>query len=59
MLVTRRDIKIIKMMKPHRSRKSNTGRMLAGRIESRILLPSSGGNGNRLKIARETFIINV
>jgi hypothetical protein len=61
MITSRRPayININKMIKPYCSRRSNTGRMLAGKILSSTLLPSSGGNGNKLKIARDKFIINI
>jgi len=49
-------IKTIKIRNPYRSNIIKMGCILAGRNVSRILLPSSGGKGNRLKTANEIFI---
>lgn len=50
-------IRTIKIKYPYRSSISSTGCILAGKKVSRILLPSSGGNGNRLNTASDTFIV--
>src|SRR6266850_6994237 len=49
-------IKTIKIINPYRSIIIKIGCILAGRKVSRILLPSSGGKGRRLKTANEIFI---
>ena len=41
----------IKIMKPYRSYLINNSCRLSGKNENRILLPSKGGIGNKLKIA--------
>ena len=49
-------IKIIKIIKPKRSREISMFRQLAGKIAKRIFEPSKGGMGTRLKIPKIRFI---
>jgi hypothetical protein len=52
----RKNTKKIKRNVPFRSRKFRASCMLFGKREKRILDPSSGGIGTRLKVARTKFI---
>ena len=52
-------IKMIRKMKEYCSKKNITEERDLGKKEKRILDPSSGGMGTRLKIANAKFIITI